>query len=291
MTTFPPPQAPTPDPSELLSAYLDGELTPEEEAAVRDLLADSPERQAELADLDEARTWVRGLGPVEPPEGFLDQVITTVGQPVQKPRKWGMLNVVATAAVWVAVLAFVNMSRSDDVQPEVANLVSNHTAASVGVGGFLGSLGGGEPEPQAPTRSTAPPPPETEVGEPYWVPTELPGDLELFSVSVSGDVVMLSYSNGLEVVTILEQPGHLDTDALPPATPVEVGGVQGWQVESDRATVIVVERDDMVYAVVGHRDSGLVEAVAAEFPEPPSPSLAKRLGEAGRSLLDSFGLG
>ena len=52
MTTFPPPQAPTPDPDELLSAYLDGELTAEEEAEVRDLLADSPERQAELARLD-----------------------------------------------------------------------------------------------------------------------------------------------------------------------------------------------------------------------------------------------
>lgn len=289
MTTFPPPPAPMPDPSELLSAYLDGELTPDEEAEVRNLLADSPERQAELAHLGEARTWVRGLGPVEPPEGFLDQVITTVGRPVQKPRKWGMLNVVATAAVWVAVLAFVNMSRSDDVQPEVANLVQTHTEASVGVGGFISSLGGGEPQPE--TRATATPPLETEVGEPYWVPTELPGELKLFAVSRSDDVVTLSYCNGPDVVTILEQPGHLDTDALPPATAVEVGGVQGWQVDSERATVIIVERDDMVYAVVGHRDSGLVEAVAAEFPEPPSPSLAERLGEAGRSLLDSFGLG
>ena len=289
MTTFPPPEAPTPDPGELLSAYLDGELTPDEEAAVRDLLADSPERQAELTHLTEARTWVRGLGPVEPPEGFLEQVIATVGRPVQKPRKWGMLNLVATAAVWVIVLAFVNMSRSDDVQPEVASLMSNHTAASVGVGGFLGSLGGGEPEPHPQTRTTAPP--ETDVGKPYWVPTELPGDLALVSASVSDDVVTLSYSNGLEVLTILEQPGHLDENALPPSTPVEVGGVQGWQIVSGRAMVIVVERDDMVYAVVGHREGGLVEAVAAEFPEPPSPSLAERLGEAGRSLLDSFGLG
>jgi Putative zinc-finger len=290
VTTFPPPQAPTPDPAELLSAYLDGELTPEEEAEVRALLASSPEHQTELASLEEARTWVRGLGPVEPPEGFLDEVIATVGRPVQKPKKWGMLNVVATAAVWVAVLGFVNMNKSDDVQPEVANLVSNHTAASVGVGGFLGSLGGGEPEPQAQTRGT-PPPPESDVGKPYWVPTELPGELALVSATVSDDVVTLSYSNGVEVVTILEQPGHLDTNALPPATPVEVGGVQGWQVDSDRATAIVVERDNMVYVVVGHRDGGLVEAVAAEFPEPPSPSLAERLGEAGRSLLDSFGLG
>jgi Putative zinc-finger len=289
MTTFPPPQAPTPDPDELLSAYLDGELTAEEEAEVRELLADSPERQAELARLAEARSWVRGLGPVEPPEGVIEQAIAIVGRPVQKPRKWGMLNVVATAAVWVAVLGFVNVSRSDDVQPEVANLVQTHTEASVGVGGFFSSLGGGEP--QAETRAASTPPPETEVGKPYWVPTELPGELKLYAASVDGDVVTLSYCNGPDVVTILEQPGDLDEHALPPATPIEVGGVQGWQVQSDRATVIVVERDGMVYAVVGHRDGGLVEAVAAEFPEPPSPSLVERLGEAGRSLLDSFGLG
>ena len=38
-------------------------------------------------------------------------------------------------------------------------------------------------------------------------------------------------------------------------------------------------------------DGRLVQTVAAKLPSPPSPSLTDRLGDAGRGLLDSFGLG
>ena len=146
MTTLPPPES-----FDVLSAYLDGELTPAEATEVRELLERSPEHRAELDRVEQARTWLRALPPVEPPEGFIEQAIAAANTPVAEPkkRKWGMLNLVATAAVWVAVLGFVNMSRSNDVSPDAANLAQTHTEASAGFGGLLGSLGAGRPEQQA----------------------------------------------------------------------------------------------------------------------------------------------
>ena len=85
-------------------------------------------------------------------------------------------------------------------------------------------------------------------------------------------------------------------DALP--VPLEVGrsgprteGGGAWMVETENALVLIVPRDDLVYAVVGPPDGRLVQTVAAKLPSPPSPSLTDRLGDAGRGLLDSFCLG
>ena len=66
MTALPPP-----DSFELLSAYLDGEVTEAERAQVDDLLSRSSAHRDELARVEQARTWVRALPPVEPPDGFL----------------------------------------------------------------------------------------------------------------------------------------------------------------------------------------------------------------------------
>ncbi len=280
MTTLLPP-----DSFELLSAYLDGELTPAEVAQVQDLLERSPEHRAELGRVEQARTWVRALPPVDPPEGFIEQAIATANRPVAEPkkRKWGMLNLVATAAVWVVVLGFVNMSRSNDVSPDAANLAQTHTEASAGFGGLLGSLGAGRPQQKAA--------PQVALGEPYWVPLSLPGELGLRQVQINNDLVGLVYCNDSELVMLYEEPGELDPNAIAGARPTSVGGADAWLLETGTSRVVIVQRDDIVYAVVGPLDSELVDAVAAQLPAPPSPSIGDRLGDAGRGLLDSFGLG
>jgi hypothetical protein len=280
MTTLPPPES-----FDVLSAYLDGELTPSEAAAVRELLERSPEHRAELDRVEQARTWLRALPPVEPPEGFTEQAIAAVKRPAAEPkkRKWGMLNLVATAAVWVAVLGFVNMSRSNDVSPDAANLAQTHTEASAGFGGLLGSLGAGRPEQKAA--------PQAELGEPYWAPLSLPGDLGLRQVQISDNLVGLVYCNDTDLVMLYEEPGVLDPNAISGAQPMSVGGNEGWLLQTETSRVVIVQRDDIVYAVVGPPDGRLVDAVVAQLPAPPSPSLVDRLGDAGRGLLDSFGLG
>jgi len=280
MTALPPP-----DSFELLSAYLDGELTEAERAQVDDLLAKSPAHREELARVDQVRTWVRALPPVEPPDGFLDRAIAAVAQPPApaKKHKWGMLNLVATAAVWVLVLGFVNMSRSHDVSPDAATLAQTHTEASAGFGGLLGSLGNGQPEQQAA--------PQVDLGQPYWAPLSLPGELTLRQVQINDDLVGLVYCNDSDLVTLYEEPGKLDASALSGARQVTVDGNEAWMLETENALVLIVQRDDLVYAVVGPPDGQLVQTVAAKLPSPPSPSLTDRLGDAGRGLLDSFGLG
>jgi len=280
MTTLPPP-----DSFELLSGYLDGELSPAEVSQVRDLLERSPEHRAELTRVEQARTWVRELPPVDPPEGFIESVIATADRPVAEPkkRKWGMLNLVATAAVWVVVLGFVNMNRSNDVSPDAASLAQTHTEASAGFGGLLGSLGAGRPQQQAA--------PLVDLGEPYWAPVSLPGGLGLREVQINNDLVGLVYCNDSQIVMLYEEPGQLDPNAIAGAQPTSVGGEDAWLLETGTSRVVIVQRDDIVYAVVGPLDGELVAAVAAELPAPPSPSLGDRLGAAGRGLLDAFGLG
>ena len=256
---------PPPDSFELLSAYLDGEVTEAEQASVEDLLTHSPAHREELARVEQARTWVRALPPVEPPDGFLERAIAAVAQPPApaKKHKWGMLNLIATAAVWVLVLGFVNLNRSHDVSPDAATLAQTHTEASAGFGGLLGSLGAGQPDQQAA--------PQVDLGEPYWAPLSLPGQLALRQVQINGDLVGLVYCNDSDLVTLYEQPGKLDPTALDGARAVSVGGNEGWVVETDNALVLIVQRDNLVYVVVGPPDGRLVQAVAAKLPHPPRP--------------------
>ena len=82
MTTLPPPES-----FDVLSAYLDGELTPAEATEVRDLLERSPEHRAELDRVEQARTWLRALPPVEPPEGFIEQAIAAANRPGRRAEE------------------------------------------------------------------------------------------------------------------------------------------------------------------------------------------------------------
>lgn len=66
---------------EMLSAYLDGELTEAEQVAVRSRLADSPEWRAELAGVESVRSLVRGLPVHEPPAELWDSLLEPSGGP------------------------------------------------------------------------------------------------------------------------------------------------------------------------------------------------------------------
>ncbi len=63
---------------DLLSAYLDGELSGSELAAVEARLEDSGEWRAILADVRAAREAVRGLPNVDAPAGCWDRIIAAV---------------------------------------------------------------------------------------------------------------------------------------------------------------------------------------------------------------------
>jgi anti-sigma factor RsiW len=60
---------------DVFSAYLDGELTPVERAAFEARLAADEGARAELDEVAEVRTLVRGLGAAESPAGFVDELL------------------------------------------------------------------------------------------------------------------------------------------------------------------------------------------------------------------------
>lgn len=122
---------------EQLSAYLDGELITAELPAVTTHLETCADCRRELGDLDRARTAIRALPGVEPPE-FLAPRIEDERHKVSRGRRRGFRTAVAVAAGAAAVsLAFAAAPRGSDDPPAAVSIVdlgSRHDArASTGV--------------------------------------------------------------------------------------------------------------------------------------------------------------
>ncbi|MDF1595076.1 MAG: zf-HC2 domain-containing protein [Acidimicrobiia bacterium] len=92
---------------ELLSAYLDGEVTESERNLVTSHIGDCATCQTELADLHLARSALRSLPVLDLPAGLLNGGDVDVVIPlVRRPRVW-MAAAAATVAVFVGVATFV----------------------------------------------------------------------------------------------------------------------------------------------------------------------------------------
>lgn len=131
----------------VLSAYLDGECTPEERAGLDAHLATSAAWQRDLAEVREVRDLLRSEAVVEMPDGMLDDIIAAVAAadapaPADTPvapvadletkrRSKGRIaawvgGMAAAAAVAVAVI----VPTQPVVNPPVAAVVRTHAARS-----------------------------------------------------------------------------------------------------------------------------------------------------------------
>lgn len=131
---------------DLLSALVDAELTPGEEAAAYEHLSTCRHCTIELEQVTAARALVRNLPSVEPPLGFIERVIRQQ-QPAathfakrpawpERHRGWAArwAGVAAFAATATAAVALVGLGspREPSVQPAVGQLVEAHaTGASL----------------------------------------------------------------------------------------------------------------------------------------------------------------
>jgi anti-sigma factor RsiW len=153
-------------PEDALSAYLDGELTPDARAAVEARLDASPEWRAILADVRVARDAVRQLPTAAPPEGFWERVRAEVGgadeaSVVEAPVVEGADDVVVdldaararrdgrrsrwvaalgSAAAAAVVAAVIITPSTDRVKPAVATLSNAHAVRSSTSQDPVGSL-------------------------------------------------------------------------------------------------------------------------------------------------------
>jgi hypothetical protein len=94
-----------PHDEESLSAYLDGELSPQEQAAVQQHLAECADCQWDLATLRQAVQWTRELPTVPLPRAFTIPV--RVERERAPRRRWTLLPVLQGATALVALLLFV----------------------------------------------------------------------------------------------------------------------------------------------------------------------------------------
>ena len=132
---------------ELLSAWLDGELTREERATVESAVLTDPELALELDRLRETRGLVRDLARHEPPAGFLasllDEPVSSVTDLDAVRRRRGARRYTAAAAGLAAAaavaIAFVvpNPSR---VAPTLATNVRVHQAGVAASGDPVSGL-------------------------------------------------------------------------------------------------------------------------------------------------------
>ncbi len=135
-----------------LSALLDGELGDAAAAAARAHLATCSMCETELAEIDQARSWLRDLPPVEPPADFVehliaaspspspDATVTPIGEAPSRRRQWrvGVAAMSACAAVTVAILS-VTAPRDPPASPPLGRFIVAHET-EVGVGDPVSEL-------------------------------------------------------------------------------------------------------------------------------------------------------
>ncbi len=140
---------------EMLSAYLDDELTATERAAVEARLGASSEWRAELEDVRAARAAVRNLPLREAPPGFWDAVRTHVEAntdddaaplapvvPLAERRSVRRVAWLAVAAAAVAglVVAVIAVPQRSEVTPNVTAVVAQHGAQGSDTGDPISML-------------------------------------------------------------------------------------------------------------------------------------------------------
>jgi sigma-E factor negative regulatory protein RseB len=105
----------------------------------------------------------------------------------------------------------------------------------------------------------------TSVPDGFVVP-HAPSGYVLVSQSEHDGVVELLYTDGLFTVSVSEQRGDLDWDALPKGgVASEIGGNRARRYVQPGADVLVWERDGVVYTGASDAPSDVVDAMIAEF--------------------------
>lgn len=117
---------------ELLSGYLDAELTVEERTQVENHLESCPECRSELEGIAAIRTRLRALPPLEVPAGLYDLPAPVV--PLRRRSTWRRAVGVAAAATLVVGIG-AGVLNNDDVPLQLEQAVDQHVArASVDPG-------------------------------------------------------------------------------------------------------------------------------------------------------------
>jgi anti-sigma factor RsiW len=274
VSAWPPPPPPE-HPEELLSAYLDGEVTAAERAYVEEHLTTCARCRAEFDHERDVRAAVRSLPPVDPPFGFFERILrdgpADPAQPKKRRFKFWMANLVATAAAWILVLGVANLnSHGGSVNPSANDYVAAHASVLPG----FGTASSGRHDAAR-----------------YDVPDRLAGTYDLVGEVDSRGYPQLIYSDGQRTLSVFVRSGRLDQNALPEdAKPVLVNGSKAWSVPSDGTEVIFMQRPGVVVVIVGPGQDAAASDMASTAPRADGDdSILDHLRGAGEGLLETFG--
>lgn len=263
---------------DLLSALVDGELTPDEQVTAQAHLEGCADCRAELAATADTAALLRSLPAVDPRFGFYERLLR--GRrfaPDRRRQRVGLTVATAAAAIALFVALGADLAGTE-VDPAVDDMVQAHQAGFVPSTGFS-AMSADEVDPAA-------------------APAAVAEDFEREAVFEGDDVMGVAYRDGAAEVSVFEQAGELADDALDPAMdPMdEVDGLDGmeedaWAMEDDGLRVLVVDAERVVYTVVGDAPLPVLVAVVADLPDGPDPSLLQRARDAGTEVVWTFGLG
>jgi hypothetical protein len=249
-------------PREELSALLDGELPDDvaERVEVHCLVCSACALELDAARF--ARRDLRYLPAVDPPAGFLEQLLTAPVRgseretgPVRQRAGWWIGNaaVAITIGVVLVVTSAGGPASSADASMPVGEAVRQHAVVTAAVtASFDGSF-------DAPPRAAT-------LGRPYVAPADLAGYRLVDAYDVNGGVQLL-YERGSDGLSVFEATG-----SAPRASRV----VDGHPVE-------VVSRDGLVLTIVGSDDDSAVGDAARQLGG--SASGATRLRRACGEVL------
>jgi hypothetical protein len=268
-----------------LSALVDGELAPEEEAAVRAHVAECPVCADELEGIRRSRRVVRLLPAVDVPDDVTTRLLAvddgagghTVVSVLGSRRR---LAAAVAVAASVAALALVGGSADPGPQPVAASLtgaVRAHVDNQAGV--------------FAPTvATTAPPMPVDRLRAPYRAPVHLDGGYKLVEAFRHVDGLQLFYEHGPYTLSVFELEGVLDTTALPADGHwVRNDGEAAWQLEDEGGrTLVVLSRSGLTLTVVGDAPAEDVLRAARSFPDARDLPMVTRLRRTCADALRSL---
>ncbi len=267
------------EPRDLLSAYIDGELDPDEVALVEAHLAEQPGLREELDALWRTRQLVRDLPLLPLPEGF--RPIPRSRSPLSPAptrRRIGarslLAGAVATLMVWGLLLS-VDPVGEAVVRPDLASVVGSH----ISVLGEGNSTSSGVSEM----------PMDTEA---ITAPEYMDGDFRLMYAEKKGDMAQAMYSDGIRRISLFEQRGRIDWHSMPEdGEMMMIDGATAWHGAIRGYDVLLTERRGMVYVLVGSGTSeSAMEEMTSQMPGADTSVWHRLIGFCGRTV-DFFGLG
>ena len=218
---------------------------------------------------DEAmRRLLRGLPEVAPPEGWFDDLIRS------RRRRAHVMALAGLAAAGMVGAMVVTQATGiyGDVEPAMDDLAERHEEVmTVPASSIRGEM------------------PADEVPAPYQAPEQVGEMRRGMAVWHADDIVQLVYAADGHYVSVFEQVGDLDVDAMAvDLTPAGVAGVDAWWAEDG---ALVVRRSDVVYVIVGDLDPEDARAVVVDLPDARPRGMTHRIGDAMDDLVNAFGLG